>query len=779
VALGLVQYATATTSGDDQLSITINLPSAPRANAFLVMVIANSNYAGPVFDTPIQQDVTWQQVVWEDAGALFQDQGCTLEVWAANEVNTSDQSIQVDLTGLAPMQRDICAVVMEFEGVATGNPFDVSNNGEGEDPATMDSGGVSTNDAHSLWIGGAVSGANSSIPNLGDAQNGFTTVAKVSADDDGPISLVAAYKIATATGTARMQATTDGNGYWVAAVAAFEGVPPATHEVSGTASGSASASGNLDAPGISFVQAATDSGNDSHAYPELSAAPTEGNMLICALCIGQNGVSPIFSQIGVTWYEAESIAHSGSNIYTSIWYGIVGSSASVSLDINLGTSDDYSCEVREYSGLRPSSPVDQTATIEHDEGEGATLTVGPTGATSQSDELAMVSFGINHSTRTWLDDFTDGFTESYQNDYENQVHAVGWKILDTIGTVQTSRTMDNDEDACATLATFEAAILHLIAATENKGGQLTATALLNINSVISSGISAMGGGWAELNYNHEVSGSIAAALSITEALASVNHPLDGEISAALSVSNANAERQHGAAGNILVQGTVQGDAQKIVGLWADAFIQSTVDGDAQKIVGCIGTSWCVGYLGAPLVDEPALSTAEAIGPNHIRVTFTERMEKNDALLEKTNYILTPLTPGSAYLYINEIEPQNKDYPTYVDIVVSEMTQSANYHLTVINVQDTDGKSIDNSMNQAYFIGAGGKPTVKQVIAKSDTRVDVVFTEIMKDNADLRNPSKYTFDNGLQVLGVVDVEGDTVSLVTSVQSAGEIYNLTVG
>jgi hypothetical protein len=82
-------------------------------------------------------------------------------------------------------------------------------------------------------------------------------------------------------------------------------------------------------------------------------------------------------------------------------------------------------------------------------------------------------------------------------------------------------------------------------------------------------------------------------------------------------------------------------------------------------------------------------------------------------------------------------------------------------------------------NFATFEGIGERPTIKRIESTSINGANIIFSEPMLDNDYIRNSEKYVFDGGLTVLSVSDVDVDTVKLVTSDQTPGTIYNLTIG
>lgn len=183
---------------------------------------------------------------------------------------------------------------------------------------------------------------------------------------------------------------------------------------------------------------------------------------------------------------------------------------------------------------------------------------------------------------------------------------------------------------------------------------------------------------------------------------------------------------------------------------------------------------------AGLGSLPQLTSVAALTSKRVRLQFSEPMLKNAALRAAANYVLLPQTVGAAQIYYSEVVLPDVVAPTFIDILTSEMTDGATYEATVLSPGPTDlaNNIVDPSHQTATFAGVGDAPFVQEVIAVSKNRADVVFNEPMADNADLRDPSKYTWDNGLTTISVLSVDVNTVSLVTSDQTPGVLYELTV-
>ncbi len=181
--------------------------------------------------------------------------------------------------------------------------------------------------------------------------------------------------------------------------------------------------------------------------------------------------------------------------------------------------------------------------------------------------------------------------------------------------------------------------------------------------------------------------------------------------------------------------------------------------------------------------EPRVSSAVATNNIKIRVTFDEAMDRNGTELENPlNYTVTPTGGGASIFVSSVVLPVDDVNPAFVDLVTTEMTDGAGYSLAVNSsgpIRDAAFNPLDSGFDTAAFTGIGDAPELKSVVAVSSTRVDVIYNEIMKDNADIRDPSKYVWNNGLTTLSVLDFDVDTVKLVTSEQVEGLLYQLTIG
>lgn len=176
-----------------------------------------------------------------------------------------------------------------------------------------------------------------------------------------------------------------------------------------------------------------------------------------------------------------------------------------------------------------------------------------------------------------------------------------------------------------------------------------------------------------------------------------------------------------------------------------------------------------------------LDSVTVINSTKVRFAFDRPMLKDSKLLDGNNYEVKPLTSYGVAVYVQEVQPENEPEPTYVDLVITEMTDSTLYEgevRVVAGPTDPEGTPMDPSANFDFFTGVGVAPLISSVVAVGVNRADVIFDENMEDNSAIRDKNNYAFDNGLSVVSVLDVVGDTVKLVTSDQMEGVLYTLTI-
>lgn len=183
-----------------------------------------------------------------------------------------------------------------------------------------------------------------------------------------------------------------------------------------------------------------------------------------------------------------------------------------------------------------------------------------------------------------------------------------------------------------------------------------------------------------------------------------------------------------------------------------------------------------------IIAAPRVAGVEILDSLKIRIRFDQPMASNSNLSSPGNYLISSLGAGVA-IFVSSVTPEAGAAPTYVDLDVNEMTGGEPYRVSVQAGAGAPESQFAIALNplgaQFLFTGLGVDPTVISVAAVGENRADVKFSENMFDNAAIRDPSNYAFDGGLIVTSVLDVVGDTVRLVTTDQTPGTLYNLTIG
>lgn len=179
----------------------------------------------------------------------------------------------------------------------------------------------------------------------------------------------------------------------------------------------------------------------------------------------------------------------------------------------------------------------------------------------------------------------------------------------------------------------------------------------------------------------------------------------------------------------------------------------------------------IGIADLPRVE--GLTISQSTG--NLTVKFDTPMDDSWAT-SLSAYAIEP-TPGASPVYYSSATISTDGLSVEIDI--TETLNNAAYDFVVSNlVRDHYGNTIDPAFNSGVFFGVGIEPTVIRAVAISQNRLDVVFSEKMADNVEIRNASRYTVDNGLTVLEVLEVDGDTVKLVTTDQIPQTLYTLTI-
>lgn len=130
---------------------------------------------------------------------------------------------------------------------------------------------------------------------------------------------------------------------------------------------------------------------------------------------------------------------------------------------------------------------------------------------------------------------------------------------------------------------------------------------------------------------------------------------------------------------------------------------------------------------APITDtiRPRVISVYSISENEVRVIFSESVDEATAELT-SNYKIDGLTV---------LEAVRRENYSIVDLKTTPQTVGYIYKLTVSNVKDLNGNTVDNTYNNFSFIGRGrdnSQPYVVSAVATSNTTVVVTFSEPVTD-----------------------------------------------
>lgn len=183
-------------------------------------------------------------------------------------------------------------------------------------------------------------------------------------------------------------------------------------------------------------------------------------------------------------------------------------------------------------------------------------------------------------------------------------------------------------------------------------------------------------------------------------------------------------------------------------------------------------------LVAVLIPSLTISNMRALTSTKVRIDFDEPVLINDALTDPNSYDFQPITAGAEPIFAQSVVlPPGQSQPLYVEVIVNEMTNDAEYEGAVVGgVVSATGRPIYGAY--VLFAGKGESPTVVLVLAVDKNTVEVQFSESMENNAAIFDVGNYSFDGGLVVQSIESLEGSLVTLKTSDQTEGQLYNLVV-
>lgn len=186
---------------------------------------------------------------------------------------------------------------------------------------------------------------------------------------------------------------------------------------------------------------------------------------------------------------------------------------------------------------------------------------------------------------------------------------------------------------------------------------------------------------------------------------------------------------------------------------------------------------------AVIIETLTIANARALSETKVRIDFSAAAldpsdNGNPALLDPSSYVFTAVTPGAVGVVPQSVSsPVGQTNPLYVEIDITEHTNGAIYEVSISPL--IKGALGEAGGGAAYsYAGLGSSPIVELVLATSKTEAVVQFDEAILDNSAARDISNFIWDNGLSTVSVKSVIGNEITLQTTEQTPGELYNLTV-
>lgn len=173
-----------------------------------------------------------------------------------------------------------------------------------------------------------------------------------------------------------------------------------------------------------------------------------------------------------------------------------------------------------------------------------------------------------------------------------------------------------------------------------------------------------------------------------------------------------------------------------------------------------------------LIQFGTLFSADQAADNAIVLSFSSAIDLNDPYLVPSSYNIQesdgyPVTVFSVQLVS----------ATSVRLIVTFGTDGSIYQAQITGALHLQSGT-DLQGSSASYEADVSRPTVTDAISTSPTTVLVTFDRVMTLDADLLNPAKYSFDNGLVAHSITTVATNQVEVVTGQQESDLVYELTV-
>ena len=244
-----------------------------------------------------------------------------------------------------------------------------------------------------------------------------------------------------------------------------------THTSSGAFQKNVAVSGTASIPGdinfIGNIGSVYDNAEGTSLQMPVTADVAEGNTIIVGFA--SRGATtynePVVTDAAGNTYHLASVAVTYSHGRSYIYYAFVENALSTGQNITITTSSVASrvAVASVFSGLASVNAVDQAlgypALGDNETAQGNNPSVGPTGATTQADELVIGMIGTEEAddagTGTWLNGFSTGPQQKTSGaSYEWRV-SMGYLIASTTNQFTAAKTVTNNPYWAAAIATFK------------------------------------------------------------------------------------------------------------------------------------------------------------------------------------------------------------------------------------------------------------------------------------------------------------------------------------
>lgn len=190
-------------------------------------------------------------------------------------------------------------------------------------------------------------------------------------------------------------------------------------------------------------------------------------------------------------------------------------------------------------------------------------------------------------------------------------------------------------------------------------------------------------------------------------------------------------------------------------------------------------------------EPPVGFTVESISPSYLnlRVVFNKGAVRNSALTDPSTYTIITSIPSAAFSVgvVTVIPEPDVTYPTYVDLILTDCTNGADYTFKVSGndlLESEDSTPSEPEFMIANttiieYVGVSELPVVLSVIPLSLSSIKVIFSKYMMQNTDLYLAANYVWTGGVRTLKVDKDTNSSVVLTTTEMVASQIYDLTVG